>query len=62
MGTLLYITFFLTYETCFNSLQTGKHMGTAPLLSPVGARGGTHKTKRELRDAFFCQKFTPKIP
>ena len=46
----------------FNSLQTGKHIWTAPNLHPVGPWLRNAKTKRELREAFFTSKFTPKIP
>ena len=34
-----------------------------PLFSTQMSRGSVYpKTIRELRGAFFCQKFTPKIP
>ena len=46
----------------FNSLQTGKCIQRDPILSPVGPRLRTPKTKRELREAFFTSKFTPKTP
>ena len=46
----------------FNSLQTGKCIQRDPILSPVGPWLQNAKTKRELREAFFFSKFTPKIP
>ena len=46
----------------FNSLQTGKCIQRDPILSPVGPGLRTPKTKRELREAFFTSKFTPKTP
>ena len=45
----------------FNSLQTGRHVWTAPILHPVGPWLRTPKTKRELREAFFAQKFGAKV-
>ena len=44
----------------FNSLQTGKWIQRDPILIPVGPWLRTPKTKRELREAFFASKFTPK--
>ena len=46
----------------FNSLQTGRCIQRAPILSPVGPWLRNTKTKRELRTAFFLSKFSPKIP
>ena len=45
----------------FNSLQTGKPFRTAPNFSPVQPWLRRPKTKRELRGAFFRQKFYPKF-
>ena len=47
---------------CFNSLQTGKRIQRDPILSPVGPWLQNAKTKREVHEAFFTPKFTPKIP
>ena len=52
----------LPRETRFNSLQTGKCIQRDPILSPVGPWLQNPKTKREVREAFFTSKFTPKIP
>ena len=46
----------------FNSLQTGKQIQRAPILSPVGPWLRTPKTIRELRGAIFERNFSPKIP
>ena len=45
----------------FHSLQTGKHIQTDPILSPVGPWLQKPKTKRELRRAISKPKFPPKI-
>ena len=46
----------------FNSLQTGKQIQRAPILSPVGPWLRTPKTIRELRGAIFERNFSSKIP
>ena len=47
---------------CFNSLQTGKHIQRAPILSPVEPWLRTPKNKRELRRTIFERNFSLKIP
>ena len=44
----------------FNSLQTGRCIQRDPILSPVGPWLQNAKTKREVREAFFSRKITPK--
>ena len=50
------------YTNSFDSLQTGRHIQTDPILSPVGPWLQKPKTKRELRRAIFLSNFSPKIP
>ena len=51
-----------TKKSSFDSLQTGKRIASAPILSPVGPWLRKPKNIRELRQAISKPNFTPKIP